>query len=78
MSRIYILTSRLTSGGAERAAANLSIGLSQLDYEVEIITIYSSPVDYTYGGKYRCLNFIMNDQLPFLGKVKKFILNFEP
>ncbi|MEK5066211.1 glycosyltransferase [Cytobacillus sp. FSL R5-0596] len=50
MKNIAILITKLNGGGAERAAANLSIGLSNF-YNVKIITFDGENQTYSHGGE---------------------------
>lgn len=48
--KIAIVTTSLAQGGAERVAANLSFILTNLGYEVHLITI-NNAIEYAYSGQ---------------------------
>lgn len=53
--KIVIVAKSLSGGGAERAAASLSLILSKLNYDVHIVLLYNN-VDYPYSGTIHILH----------------------
>ncbi len=66
MKRIAIIIPKLTGGGAEKVAANLSLNLSKI-YEKYLIIYDKSKVTYDYSGELLCINNKRNNN--FFGKI---------
>ena len=71
--RICIVTRSLSEGGADRVAAMQSIFLSDLGYEVFVVTILNS-IQYPYKGELFNLGAIKEQNDTFLGRFNRLLL----
>lgn len=69
--KVCIVASSLSKGGAERSSALLSQMLSNLSYDVHIITVLPG-VDYEYCGELLNLGLLKNKDDSFLGRINRF------
>lgn len=69
--KIAIITSSLGGGGAQKSAANLSFVLSNLNYEVHLISILNQ-IDYEFKGHLLNLGLLKDKDDSFLGRIKRF------
>lgn len=72
MQKIAILIERLNGGGAERSAAQLSILISKLKYEVSIITLYDD-VEFLFEGELINLGKHEKVRQSFFRKIKRYL-----
>jgi N-acetylgalactosamine-N,N'-diacetylbacillosaminyl-diphospho-undecaprenol 4-alpha-N-acetylgalactosaminyltransferase len=72
MCKIAILIGRLNGGGAERSAGNLSTLLTNLGYNVSVITL-DDDVQYAYQGTLFNLGIHAKDKHSFLMKFRKYL-----
>lgn len=68
--KICIVASSLGKGGAERSSALLSIMLSNLGYDIYIVTVLDS-VEYTYEGQLFNLGALKKQSDGFLGRINR-------
>ena len=68
--KICIVASSLGKGGAERSSALLSIMLSNLGYDIYIVTVLDS-VEYTYEGQLFNLGTLKKQSDSFLGRINR-------
>lgn len=71
MKNVAIIIPNLKGGGAERAAANLSINLDKEKFNVFFVVYDSSDIQYDYDGKLLDLNIKESNNL--IGKIFNFI-----
>jgi glycosyltransferase involved in cell wall biosynthesis len=68
--KICIVASSLGKGGAERSAAQLSIMLHHLNYEVHIVTVLNH-IAFEYKGTLLNLGILKDEDDTFLGRLKR-------
>lgn len=71
--KIAIVTSSLGRGGAQKSSANLSILLSNLGYEIHLISVLNF-IDYEYQGQLLNLGKLKDQNDSIFGKIKRFRL----
>ncbi len=71
-TKIAIITSSLGIGGAERAAAQLSVMLDELGYDVHIVSVLDH-IEYEYRGKLLNLGKLKNADDSTIGRLKRLL-----
>ncbi|MBR9846888.1 MAG: glycosyltransferase family 4 protein, partial [Algicola sp.] len=68
--KICIVASSLGKGGAERSSALLSIMLSNLGYEIYIVTVLDC-IEYAYKGQLYNLGALKKEKDNFFGRINR-------
>jgi len=72
-TKIALITTSLASGGAERACASLSIVLSNLGFDVHVVTVLDE-IEFEFKGKLLNLGILKNKDDSILGRFKRLIV----
>ncbi|MEH6538132.1 MAG: glycosyltransferase [Psychroserpens sp.] len=70
--KVCIISTSLAKGGAERSSAQLSKMLSELDYEVHIVTVISE-IDFDYNGTLLDLGKLKNNSNSSKNQIERFL-----
>ena len=71
--KIAIVVSSLGRGGAQKASANLSVLMNQLNCDVHIISLLNK-IDFKYAGKLLNLGKLKDIDNSIFGKFKRFLI----
>ena len=72
-TKIAIITTSLASGGAERSSASLSVLLSNLGFDVHIVTVLDE-IEFEFKGKLLNLGLLKNNDDSVFGRFKRLIV----
>ncbi|WP_166426912.1 glycosyltransferase [Flavobacterium psychrotolerans] len=72
-TKIAIITSSLAHGGAERSCGLLSILLSNLGYEIHVVTVLDE-IEFNYQGELLNLGLLKKQDDSFLGRFKRLLV----